>query len=214
MEFRTLTKPLEGLKGTVSHAAPILLVGSCFSDNIGAELRADLFDVIVNPFGPLYNPLSIARAIDIIIAGCEDDNSPQLFEHDGLWRDWNFHSRYAAPTPGEATRLMARSVAAAHDALPRASAIILTLGTTTAYRLAETGQVVANCHKMPSAMFDRAELNLDETIGCLDRAVRAIREVNTEAKIIFTVSPLRYLSDGMHANTIIKATLHLSLIHI
>lgn len=211
MEFRTQTKPLEGLKGTVSHAAPILLVGSCFSDNIGAELRADLFDVIVNPFGPLYNPLSIARAIDIIIAGCEDDNSPQLFEHDGLWRDWNFHSRYAAPTPGEATRLMTRSVAAAHDALPRASAIILTLGTTTAYRLAETGQVVANCHKMPAAMFDRTELNLDETIGCLDRAVRAIREVNTEAKIIFTVSPLRYLSDGMHANTIIKATLHLAI---
>ncbi len=210
MEFRTLARPLERLQGTVSHAAPVLLVGSCFSDNIGAELRADLFDAVVNPFGPLYNPLSVESAFGIIAAN-DGRYDARLFCHEGVWHDWNFHSRFSSASAPEAARAMERSVAAAREALASASAVIITLGTTTAYRLCEDDSVVANCHKMPARMFRQTDLSLVETTESLDRTIGIVRTVNPGAKIIFTVSPLRYLADGMHANTLIKSRLHLAI---
>lgn len=210
MEFRTLARPLERLQGTVSHAAPVLLVGSCFSDNIGTELRADLFDAVVNPFGPLYNPLSVESAFGIIATN-DGRYDARLFCHEGVWHDWNFHSRFSSASAPEAARAMGRSVAAAREALASASAVIITLGTTTAYRLCEDDSVVANCHKMPARMFRQTDLSLAETTESLDRTIEIVRTVNPGAKIIFTVSPLRYLADGMHANTLIKSRLHLAI---
>lgn len=209
MEFRTPVAPLKGLEGVVGYGAPVVFIGSCFSDNLGAELQADLFDAVVNPFGPLYNPLSIQRAVESLAHGSQPEF--QLFENEGRWHSLEFHSRFSAATSDEARRLMSRSVSDGADALKRASAVFITLGTTTVYLLKATGLPVANCHKLPQSRFDLKHLSLDECKTALRETMSKIREINPDAWIIFTVSPLRYLQDGQHANTLIKSILHLAI---
>lgn len=210
MEFRTEATPLAGLAGTVSHDAPVVLIGSCFSDNIGAELTADLFETAVNPFGPLYNPRSILRGVRHLVDGTRITPA-QLFSRDTRWVHFDFHSRYSATTPEAAADVMNASVAHARALLVRASCVIITLGTTVCYNLAGTHTTVANCHKLPAATFSRHTMDVAEVTDTLRECVRLIRSLNPTATIIFTVSPLRYLADGLHANTLIKATLMLGI---
>ncbi|MCM1163573.1 MAG: GSCFA domain-containing protein [Muribaculaceae bacterium] len=210
MDFRTEAQPLNGYEGLVSHRSPMLLIGSCFSDNIGAELTSDLFDVSVNPFGPLYNPLSILHAFRML----EISNSvaaDELFEHEGRFHSWNFHSRYSDTDKAVTVSKMNGSLADARATLRRASCVIITLGTTTVYSLRSSGRVVANCHKMPGGNFEKKYMSLPEITKALRQTIDCIRHINPEAAVMFTVSPLRYLSDGMHANTLIKAKLHLAI---
>ena len=208
MNFRTPVPPLKGLRGIISHDAPVVLVGSCFSDNIGAELQADLFDAVVNPFGPLYNPASIREAVAIMTARREVTDE-ELFEHGGMWHSWQFHSRYSSPSREEALTAMNRSISDASDALGRASAVIITLGTTRVYE--HDGRCVANCHKMPGRDFTSRLLDLGEVSETLRDIVGTLRSFNPALKIIFTVSPLRYLGNGARENTVIKSTLHLAV---
>lgn len=210
MQFRTEAQPLAGEQGLVTHSTPVLLVGSCFSDNIGDRLVADLFDAAVNPFGPLYNPRSICDAFSMLTEETKIE-SDQLFEHLGLWRHWSFHSRYSRRDSSETIVAMNTSIADACHALRMASAIFITLGTTDYYILNETGKTVANCHKIPAPQFTKRQLTLHETTALLNLTIRKIRTVNSDAKVVFTVSPLRYLGDGLHANSIIKATLLLAI---
>lgn len=213
MDFRTAVHPLAGLQGLVSHESPLLLVGSCFSDNIGAELAADLFDVSVNPFGPLYNPLSILSGLRRLASGMPVDEA-ELFCHEGRWHHWDFHSRYSARVPAEAAARMNASIADGHAALIGAGAIFITLGTTLCYPLADGGRVVANCHKQPSTLFAPRSLTLSETAAALREMLGCIRGANPRCRVILTVSPLRYLGDGFHSNTLIKSTLHLAIAEV
>ena len=171
-------------------------------------MLVDLFDVVVNPFGPLYNPASILAALRCLVQ-CRDISEDELFQHEGLWRHWMFHSRYSRESREETFGLMNNSVRDAAEALRTAEAVIITFGTTTAY--IHEGEVVANCHKQPQRMFDKKQFSLDETVRYMQAIVEAVRSVNQSASIIFTVSPLRYLSDGARANTIIKATLNMAV---
>ncbi|MCH5326330.1 MAG: GSCFA domain-containing protein [Duncaniella sp.] len=210
MQFRSEQPPIQGHEGTVNHRHPLLLVGSCFADNIGAELSADLFNVCVNPFGPLYNPLSVLSAVGRLASGATV-SAEELFERDGYWHHWGFHSRYSRPECEASIEAMNSAIADGSNTLRNASAIFITLGTTSCYILKETGSVVANCHKLPSGTFSRRELSLQEVTNTLAATVALIRKCNPEDKIVFTVSPLRYLADGLHANSIIKATLMLAV---
>jgi len=210
MEFRTVTEPLKGVQGLVGYGTPLLLAGSCFSDNIGGELASELFDVCVNPFGPLYNPLSILGAFRRL-AERKLVTSEELFRHEGKWRHWDFHTRCSAAEPGETLRLMNDAIADGADTLRKASAIFITLGTTVCYKLAEDGTTVANCHKQPGRLFDVRRLTLGETAKALAETVETIRSVNEAGRIVFTVSPLRYLGGGVRENTLIKSTLHLAI---
>lgn len=209
MNFRTEEKPLRGHEGLLSHGSPILLIGSCFSDNIGGELQADMFDVTVNPFGPLYNPKSILNAVKTL-CGESDFHESDIFEHEGWFHHWDFHSRFSALTAAEALKRMKDSIASASKALKNASCVIITLGTTTYYSLTANGRVVANCHKMPGNIFEKENLNLDDAVLTLNEIVDRLFHFKPEIKCIFTISPLRYISDGLHANTIIKSTLQLA----
>lgn len=211
MDFRTQIKSLQGLTGTIRHGQPMLMIGSCFTDNIGRCLENELFDVVVNPFGPIYNPLSILRAIRIL---AEDYNvhPDSLFEHEGRYHSFLFHSRYSGADSAESVcEKMNESIRIASDCLRKCDNVIITFGTTQVYALSSSGEVVANCHKLPQSQFLSYNLTLNETIKAIESIYRAIRSVNLKAKIVFTVSPLRYLGDGAHANQLIKATLLLAV---
>ena len=210
MDFRTEILPLEGVKGLVNYSKSVVMLGSCFTDNIGSRLKRAIFDCDCNPCGTLYNPASIASALlDILYE--RPYTASDLFEHDGLWHSFNHHSKFSGTDKEQTLRHINDSLRSAISSLGRASVLIVTFGTAWIYRLKEGNQVVANCHKMPARMFRQTDLSLAETTESLGRTIGIVRTVNPGAKIIFTVSPLRYLADGMHANTLIKSRLHLAI---
>lgn len=205
-QFRTIVPPLQGLHGTITHEKPIVMLGSCFTDNIGAKLQESLFNCSVNPMGTLYNPASIAVAIfDLLYE--RDYTTGELFNHNGLWHSWSHHSRFSSSSPEEAVAKMNHSAAEARSLLKDASALIVTFGTSYIFRLKEGRNVVANCHKMPASMFDREFLQPSMAVNLWKKILREIAARYPDLKVIFTVSPIRHLADGAHGNQLSKAAL-------
>lgn len=210
MDFRTVIKPLPGRAGTVRHGSGILLLGSCFADNIGQCLKDSLFDTCVNPFGPLYNPLSLLTAVRLLEEGNELDDS-SLFFHDDSYNSFFFHSRFSHSSPSVALEQMNWSLHAAASHLRRSDVVILTPATTWTFFDNSSGMAVANCHKLPSDRFLHRCLSLDECYIALEECVDRLCHINPSVKIIFTISPLRYLGLGAHGNQISKSTLMLAV---
>lgn len=205
-QFRTIVQPLKGHTGIITHKKPVVMLGSCFTDNIGSKLRESLFDCVINPMGTLYNPASIAVAIfDLLYE--RDYTEGELFNHNGLWHSWSHHSRFSSIHPKDAVKKMNRAAAEARQALKNASALIITFGTSYIFRLKEGRNVVANCHKMPANMFDREFLTSTMTLGVWKKILRELSARYPDLKIIFTVSPIRHLSDSAHGNQLSKAAL-------
>ena len=206
-EFRTPVAPLTR-KGLISHATPLLLLGSCFASNIGARLQRDMFDVTVNPFGTLYNPASIAAACGRIAAGThftEDD----IVEGNGCLHSWHCHSSLSAKTHdrGEYLSTLNRLVDRMQADMCNVGVAILTFGTRHVYRLNSNGMVVANCHKFPAAEFDELDMDVEQCTGCIEKAIAALRSINPDMRIVLTVSPVRYVGEGLHNSALSKSTL-------
>lgn len=206
MDFRTVIPPLKGMEGTVSYDSSIVMLGSCFTDNIGSRLTNALFDCNANPCGTLYNPASIASTLlDILY---ERPYSEQdLFQHDGLWRSFSHHSRFSGPDKQQVLDSINTSLRGAVKSIASASSLIVTFGTAWIFRLADGNNVVANCHKMPSSMFKREMLSSTQIYGLWKKMLRELSARFPQLKVIFTVSPIRHLSDGAHANQLSKAAL-------
>lgn len=209
IKLRTEVKPLKGHESLVAHNDRILLLGSCFSDNIGSRLETDLFDVVVNPFGALYNPRSIYLALKRL-AESRPVTLDELFQHNGLWHSFYFHSSFSSPSPENALEKMNEALDRGSERLLNATVIIITLGSARGFAL-KKGITVANCHKMPTATFDEFEMDSTEVAESIKAAIDAIHSVNKEAKIIFTVSPIRHTGHGLHENALSKAALLLGL---
>lgn len=209
MDFRTAIKPTPATI-RLDHSSGIVMLGSCFSDNIGRRLLDGLFDVDVNPMGTLYNPASIASALDDIMVRREFA-AADLFEHDGRWHSFAHHSRFSGTDPEKVLRGINSRLRTAHDNLRRAGVLIVTLGTAWIFTLRATGSVVSNCHKLPSAMFVRSRMSVDDIVKLWQPLLARLREFNPSLQIIFTVSPIRHLADGAHGNQLSKATLLLAV---
>lgn len=202
MKFVTEVRDLPHREGLINHRQPIVMLGSCFTDNIGQQLRRRLFDVEINPFGTLYNPDSILEAVRRIVCRkyiTEDD----IFESDGVFHSWAHHSSFSARTAAELLEKANRRIDIAHEKLSNASALIVTLGTAYAYRLLTDDRTVANCHKQPAAMFSR--------YLCRHSNIKLMRDtichINRNIHVIATVSPIRHLAEGAHDNALSKAHL-------
>ncbi|MDE6555360.1 MAG: GSCFA domain-containing protein, partial [Duncaniella sp.] len=207
MVFRTEIPPLPGRQGTISHGTPLLLIGSCFADNIGERLSDALFDVTVNPFGPLYNPASILAAL-----ATETVDDSLFVDRDGLTHHYLAHSRLSRESRESASEALGEAIRQSREALKKAGVVIITLGTTRCFTLKPSGRVVANCHKMPASTFGETRLSPDECIDLLCKTVDLIRRVAPEeVKVIFTVSPVRYLGEGAHGNQLSKSKLLLAV---
>lgn len=209
MNFRT-TISTSPQPGYLRHSQPILLLGSCFAENIGRKLQEKKFDIDLNPFGTLYNPYSIADAIDRIAKG-QTVTPDELFEQNGAWHSFAYHSRFSHPDRSTALFEMNRRLQQAHERMKSVRHIFITFGTAYVYVLHETGQVVANCHKVKANRFDRRRLTVDEIVARWKECIARLDECAPDARILFTVSPIRHLSDGMHDNQLSKATLLLAI---
>ncbi len=187
-----------------------LFLGSCFTENIGELMASLAFDVNVNPFGILYNPVSIAKAILRLIQGSpfvKDD----LFEHNGLWHSYMHHGRFSGDSAAEVLTCINNSLETGSQYILNAGFLFVTLGSAWIYEHKATGEVVANCHKVPAREFRRFRLSLGETVEGLRSALDKLWEVNSDIKVIFTVSPVRHTSDGAIENQLSKSVLLLAV---
>ena len=182
----------------IGYEDKILMVGSCFSDEIGEQMKQRYLDVVCNPFGTLYNPLSIARALNM-------NEMPELIEHEGLWHSMAHHGSLSRADKHEAEEAIRGSVEAMQKALCEANVVIVTFGTSWAYEM--NGAIVGNCHKLPAERFTRRRLTVEEIVA----SWRPIIERYPDKHWIFTVSPIRHIKDGLHENQLSKATLLLAL---
>ena len=209
MEFRTTIHPRDG-EHFMRHSDKMMLMGSCFSDNIGARLSDAMVNVIVNPFGTVFNPLSMAALLHKII-DCETIAGADLFLSSGVWSCYDFHSRFSMASKDAALERMNASIASAHEHLKQCNTLILTLGTAVVYRRRDTGEVVNNCHKVPQHEFTRKLSSVDEITQALMAVVSRLHEFNPELRILFTVSPIRHIADGLEMNSLSKAVLRVAV---
>jgi hypothetical protein len=210
MQFRAefTPKPFE-IK--IKHTDKIMLIGSCFTENIGAKLAQHQFEIIENPNGILFNPISIAQAIHGYIENKQYTQNDLFFANE-IWNSWNHHTRFSAVESETALHGINQSQRVAHQFLKQADWIMITLGSAFAYK--HTGAVVANCHKIPIDKFEKKLLSVDEVISTLDTLMHRVKNFNPNAKFIFTISPVRHLRDGFVENNRSKATLIQAVHHM
>ena len=192
----------------IGYEDTVLMLGSCFSDEIGRQMEERKMQVTCNPFGTLYNPLSIANAINYKLQ--ITNHQLPLVEHDGLWHSMAHHGSFSRATKEDAERAVAESVETMQQALEEATVVIVTFGTAWVYELTDermkeltNERIVGNCHKMPEKWFRRRRLTVEEIVD----AWQPILAQYGDKKWLFTVSPIRHIRDGLHENQLSKATL-------
>ena len=208
LKLQTPVTDLECKVG-ISYKDRIMMLGSCFTDSIGRQLADFGFDVCVNPFGTLYNPVSILQSIEMLagsrVFGRED--CVQIGAGDERWCSFSHHTSFARASEEEFLADANEALAAARERFVSCNKIIITLGTAWCFRNIASGAVVSNCLKRPAAEFVRERLSSAEVTETL----RRIAELCPGKQFIFTVSPIRHFKDGAHGNQISKSALLLGI---
>lgn len=194
----------------ITHSRYILLMGSCFAEHIGARLADAKFRVEANPFGILYNPLSIATAVGKLLTDDNGYTEADLFLHDGLWHSPMHHGSFSKPDREEALHGINRRLHEARTVLPETEWLMLTWGTAYVYEDVATHRVVANCHKLPEKQFVRRRMTVEEIVVLYDTLIRRLTDRLPQLKVLLTISPVRHVRDGMHSNQLSKSTLLLA----
>ena len=190
---------------TIVHSDNLLLIGSCFTENIGTKLKQFKFSVLENPNGILFNPISITKSLDSYIEN-KQYSEEELFYTNESWNSWEHHSRFSHPDKSTCLNGINQSQEQAHDFLKKADWVLVTLGSAFVYEL-ENKNVAANCHKIPTDKFNKRLLSVDEIIGALQSTINKLHAFNPNIKLIFTISPVRHLRDGFIENNRSKALL-------
>ncbi len=211
MEFRLEHTP-KPFDQKINHRHKLMLIGSCFTENIGEKLLAHKFNLLQNPNGILFNPVSVKEAVENYISNKlvgEND----LFYLNEAWHSWQHHSRFSSPVKEDAIEKINASTTAAHTWLRQTDFLIITLGSAWVYELtsladkALAGSVAANNHKAPASWFNRRLLGIPELDAILAEMIGALQSFNPAIKIIFTISPVRHLREGFVENNRSKAAL-------
>lgn len=210
MEFRTKAD-ISICKYRLQHSDKLLVMGSCFADHIGERLKQMKFRTIVNPYGVLYNPLSIAEGLTRLIEYRPFTEGEMHEFPDGGWNTWLHHSRYSHPDKHTALTSINESIEQSSKLLAEANVLIITFGTAWVYHLNDTNRIVGNCHKIPERNFSRQRLHVQEIIDTYSTLMHYIEKINPRLRILFTVSPIRHLKDGLHGNQLSKSTLLLAI---
>ena len=204
MDFRLEFTP-KPFDVKINHQHNLLLIGSCFTEQIGTKLANHKFSVLDNPNGILFNPVSITKSISSYITN-KQYNESDLFYQNECWNSWEHHSRFSHPDLEKCLNGINSSQTKAHTFLKKADWLLITLGSAFVYEL-ENKSVVANCHKVPTDKFNKRLLSIDEVFNDLQKMIKKAATFNSSLKIIFTISPVRHLRDGFVENNRSKATL-------
>jgi hypothetical protein len=207
--FRTVL-PIVDYPFSITHQDHILCIGSCFAEHIGNRLDEAKFGGMLNPFGILYNPVSIGEGIEMLLSG-KVFAEKEIFLHQEGWHSFSHHGAFSHPDKAGALGLINEGLEKGRQCLARASRLILTLGTANVFVYKETGRIVANCHKLPGNLFERRCLSVEEVADALVPVLKQIKAGREDFRVILTVSPVRHIRDGLVENQRSKATLLLAV---
>jgi len=209
MELRTEV-PLPESPEKITFNTPVIFIGSCFANEIGYRLAAGKIPVMTNPHGTLFNPFSVAGALDRF-TGSYVYTDKDIYLHQNRYMSLDHHTAYSSYERDVLVERLNEVSRAASGFIRRAGFLFVTFGTSYVYTLKESGAIVANCHKLPSALFTRRQASYSEITDRWKGTLDSLHELNPSLKIWFTVSPVRHLSDGAHANQLSKAHLLLAV---
>jgi hypothetical protein len=210
---------IKKLPQPITHKDKLFLIGSCFTENIGEKLKKHKFSVLENPNGILFNPVSVAEALTNYVENARLTEN-ELFNLNEGWHSWKHHSRFSGLTLQETVSKINTSTQGAHDYLKNADHVMITLGSAWIYTLTEkasnakVGSVAANNHKAPADWFHRRLMTIEEVLKVLDNVIHRLFLFNKKLKIIFTISPVRHLREGVVENNRSKAVLIHAVHHL
>lgn len=207
--FRTIVD-IKPSPEKISYESKIMTLGSCFSEHIGKKLKTAYFNTEVNPFGVLFNPVSVRNSINLLLENkvfSEND----IFKHGSMWHSFNHSSLYSATTAEECLLNINVKMRAGVESLQHVDYLLITLGTAWVFEDVETGKVVSNCHKLPASRFVRRRLSVQDIVGECIALLHKLKILYPNLKIIYTVSPIRHWKDGAHENNLSKSTLLLAV---
>lgn len=198
--------PISPFPEKLNYSGKLLFTGSCFAENIGKKLQEAKFNTLINPNGILYNPLSLAVSLNRYI---KHDllKENELFFANECWNSWEHHSRFSHPDKNNCLQEINRSITDAHFHLKESEWLFITFGSAFSYSLNEGNIPVANCHKVPQKEFTKSLLNVDEIITTYDALFSDLKKLNPGSNIVLTVSPVRYIRDGVVENNLSKSIL-------
>jgi hypothetical protein len=207
--FRTEVNPASA-EQKISYQDNVLLIGSCFSENIGSKFAHFGFNSLTNPFGVVFNPVSIASLLQRMLDNklfVEED-----FQFDqGRWFCFETHGDIAALTKEECLQKHNEVLTLAFEFLKKTNRLIITLGSAWVYEHIETGNLVANCHKVPNTQFRKRLLSIEEVVGSFNKLIKNLKLETSNVQLTFTLSPVRHWKDGVVENQRSKSLLHLAI---
>ncbi|UMB53239.1 GSCFA domain-containing protein [Lutibacter sp. A64] len=210
MNFRT-NLALKPEYNQVDYNSEILLIGSCFSENINKKLEYYKFKTFSNPFGILFNPKAIENLITNAL-NLKTYTEKDIFQLNERWHCFDAHSDLSNSNKNELLSNLNNAINSTNKQLKEASHLIITLGTSWVYKHIETETFVGNCHKIPQKQFLKKLLSVEEITTSLNAICTLVKNINSKINIVFTVSPVRHLKDGFVENMQSKAHL-ISAIH-
>jgi GSCFA family len=193
-----------------SYTTPALFMGSCFSDYIGEIMAGYKFPLLLNPFGTLFNPVSIAENLEHLIHEKIFTREDLHFQN-GLWFSFSHYTRFSHPDPAVCLDKINTSVKAASAWLRQCKFIVLTFGTARVYHYIKQDKIVANCHKLPASEFTKMLLKPSDIIDRYNGLLDLLRKLNPDIHVVFTLSPVRHWADGAVNNQLSKSVLHYSI---
>jgi len=203
--FRTFLEISESLH-KISYHNKIMILGSCFSENIGEKLKDYKFNVCVNPFGILYNPFSIKQSLEILLRNHIFTKS-DLYNYQDKWLSFYHDTEFTDENPDKCLEKINSNLLRAQEIFKGLDFLFITFGTSHVYEFIETNQIVSNCHKIPSKYFRKFLLSPENIIAEYLNLFKKLFKNNDKLKVVFTVSPVRYLSDGFEQNQLSKSIL-------
>lgn len=212
MQFFTKV-PITTSLTPISYESQIVVMGSCFAENIGAKLDFYKFQHAANPFGIIFNTISIEKIIQRVVRKkfyTEED----IFFHNERWHCFEIHSDFSHPDSGFFLAKLNETLALMREKLSASTHFIITLGTSWVYKLIESQEIVANCHKIQQKNFSKHLLSAAETLASLERIVDLVRLINAKCNFVFTISPVRHLKDGFIENQVSKSNLILAVYNL
>lgn len=209
LEFRTKVD-VQPFPFSLGYNTPMFFCGSCFTENIGSMMHERKLPIVINPFGVVYNPISVKMVIERILSSKPFDELELNFRND-LWYSYLHHTSFSSPDKKKCLELINAEQAKAFDFIKKVQCLLVTFGTARVYYLKQSGEPVANCHKIPAKEFESRLLNVDEIVKEWSALINKLLKSNPDLKIIFTISPVRHWKDGAVDNQQSKSILNVAV---
>jgi hypothetical protein len=209
MELRTRVN-IEPTPDKITYNDKVMFIGSCFASSIGSQMEMGRIPVMINPAGAVFNPVSVSNTLESIISGNELSQD-DLDSYNGTWFSFNHYTDFSSSDPLKVLDKINTKSKEAFDFLNNSGYLFITFGTARVYRLKRSGEIVSNCHKLPSEYFETELLKVNDIVTLWTSLLDRIKELFPRLKIVFTISPVRHWKDGAHGNQVSKSVLFLAV---